>query len=86
MNSWASPTLPMDSVNHPLGWWVYGGYPAVMRELRYTESVARHKVHQKIDDYYQRTGDPIWKPVGNRGCAELRWAIVAGRVLHNDLV
>ena len=23
----------MDAVDHPLDWWAYGGYPAVMREL-----------------------------------------------------
>lgn len=76
----------MDSVEHPLDWWAYGGYPAVMRELRCTRTVARHKVHVKIADYYRRTGDPIWRPAGTHGYAQLRRAIVAGRVLNNDLV
>jgi len=50
-----------------------------------SKTVARHKVHAKIDDYYQHTGDPIWKPVGNHGYAALRRAIMDGRVLDNDL-
>lgn len=75
----------MDSVEHPLDWWAYGGYPTVMRELRCTKAVARHKVHQKIDEYYQRTGDPRWRPIGNRGYAFLRREIMAGHVLDNEL-
>ena len=76
----------MDSVDHPLDWWTYGGYSAVKRELKCTKAVARHKVHQAIDDYYRRTGDPIWRPVGNGGYARLRRAILENRVLSNDLV
>ncbi len=76
----------MDSVEHPLDYWAYGGYPAVMRELGCTKTVARHKVHAKIEEYFKRTGDPIWKPVGHRGYAQLRRAIMDGRVLNNDLV
>lgn len=53
----------MDLVDHPLDWWAYGGYPAVMRELQCTKAVARHKVHAKIAESFKRTGDPIWKPV-----------------------
>ncbi len=75
----------MDSVEHPLDWWAVGGYEAVIRELRCTKTVARHKVHHKIDDYYQRTADPIWRPIGNRGYAHLRRAILDGRVLDNEL-
>ncbi len=76
----------MDSVEHPLDWWAYGGYPAVMRELGCTKTAARHKVHAKIAEYFQRTGDPIWRPIGHRGYAQLRQAILDGRVLNNDLV
>ncbi|MDP9368606.1 MAG: hypothetical protein M3Q03_10090 [Chloroflexota bacterium] len=76
----------MDSVEHPLDWWAYGGYPAVMRELACTQAVARHKVHAKIEEYFQRTGDPIWKPVGHRGYTQLRRAIMDGQVLNNELV
>ena len=76
----------MDAVDHPLDWWAYGGYPMVMRELHCTKTVARHKVHQKIDDYFRRTGDPIWKPVGNRGYIHLRHALMVGHVLDSDLV
>ncbi len=76
----------MDAVDHPLDWWAHGGYPAVMRELRCPKTVARHKVHQKIDNYFNRTGDPIWKPVGHRGYARLRRAILDGQVLNNDLI
>lgn len=75
----------MDPVQHPLDWWAYGGYPAVMRELRCTKTVARHKVHQKIDEYYQRTGGPRWRPIGNHGYALLHQAIMTGEVLDNDL-
>jgi hypothetical protein len=75
----------MDSVDHPLDWWAYGGYPAVMRELKCTKATARHKVHAAIAAYHKRTGNPIWRPVGNRGYAHLRRAIMAGRVLDNEL-
>ncbi len=78
--------ITMDSVEHPLDWWAYGGYPAVMRELQCTKAVARHKVHQKILEYFKRTGDPRWRPVGNQGYARLRQAIMDGQVLDNDLV
>ena len=76
----------MDSVEHPLDWWAYGGYPMVMRELRRTKTVARHKVRARIDEYYRRTGDPAWKPVGHRGFAALRRKIMQGLVLDNELV
>ncbi|MGH2532376.1 MAG: hypothetical protein ACRDJW_08720 [Thermomicrobiales bacterium] len=76
----------MDSVDHPLDWWAGGGYPMVMRELGCTKTQARHQVHAKIDEYFRRTGDPIWKPVGNRGYAALRRAIMDNRALNNDLV
>jgi hypothetical protein len=49
----------MDSVEHPLDCWAYRGYPTVMCELGCTKTVARHKVRQKINEYYQRTGEPI---------------------------
>ncbi len=76
----------MDIVDHPLDWWAYGGYPAVMRELSCTKTIARHKVHAKIEEYFKRTGNPIWKPVGHRGYTQLRRAIMDGRVLNNELV
>lgn len=74
----------MDSVDHPLDWWAYGGYPAVMRELGCTKTVARHKVRDRIAEYYRRTRDPIWKPFGNRGYAALRRRIMEGSALAND--
>ncbi len=76
----------MDSVDHPLDWWAYGGYEMVMRELGCTKTIARHKVHAKIEEYFKQTGDPIWRPVGHRGYTQLQRAIMAGRVLNNDLV
>jgi hypothetical protein len=76
----------MDKVDHPLDWWAYGGYPAVMRELNCDEREARRRVRLKIRDYYQRTGDPMWKPIGSAGYAALRNAIMDGRVLFNDLI
>ncbi len=76
----------MDSVEHPLDWWAYGGYPAVMRELGCTKTIARHKVHATIAKYFARTHDPIWNPIGNAGYARLRRAILAGTVLDNDLI
>jgi len=57
-----------------------------MRELSCTKTVARHKVPQKIDQYFKCTGDPIWKPIGHRGYAQLRRAIMDGHILNNDLV
>ncbi|MGI8476697.1 MAG: hypothetical protein ACR2OO_10040 [Thermomicrobiales bacterium] len=76
----------MDAVRHPLGWWAYGGYPMVMREFDCTKTGARHKVREQIDEYYRRTGDPIWKPIGNRGFAALRRQIREGLMLDNELV
>jgi hypothetical protein len=76
----------MDTVDHPLDWWALGGYPAVMREAHCTETEARRRVRLKLRDYYERTGDPIWRPVGNNGYAALRQAIMDGRVLDNELV
>ncbi len=75
----------MDAVKHPLDWWAYGGYPMVMRELGCIKTVARHKVRDQIDENFRRTGDAIWKPVGNRGFARLLRAILDGRVLDNEL-
>ncbi len=76
----------MDSIEHPLDWWAYGGYPAIMSELRCTKTVARHKVLQKIEEYYQHTADPLWRPIGNRGYTLLRRTIMAGLVLDDDLL
>ena len=75
----------MDSVEHPLDWWAYGGYPAVMRELGCEKSHARRQVHQKIREYYKRTGGSIWKPIGNRGYSRLRRAIMENRAINNEL-
>lgn len=76
----------MDTVDHPLDWWAYGGYDAVMREAKCTEAEARRRVRLKLRDYFERTGDPIWKPVGHAGYARLRQAIMDGQVLDNELV
>jgi hypothetical protein len=76
----------MDSVDHPLDWWAYGGYKAVMRELDCSEAEARRRVRLKLRDYFERTGDPIWKPVGHTGYTRLRQGIMNGDVLDNDLV
>ncbi len=76
----------MDAVEHPLDWWAYGGYPSVMRELNCDKTVARHKVRAKLKEYFERTGNPIWKPVGNHGHVQLRRAIMAGGVLDGQLV
>jgi hypothetical protein len=75
----------MDHVKHPLDWWAHGGYLAVMRKLGYSEAVARRKVRLKLRDYYLKTGDPVWKPLGSSGYAALRKAILDGRLLPNDL-
>ena len=42
----------MDAVEHPLDWWTYGGYTAVMRELKCTKTQARQLVHAKMADYH----------------------------------
>jgi hypothetical protein len=76
----------MDSVDHPLDWWAYGGYPAVMRELKCSKTTALHNVRQKLDEMYRRTKDPVWRPFGNRGHARLRRATMAGQMVNNDLV
>jgi hypothetical protein len=76
----------MDAVEHPVDWWAVGGYALVMRELHCSESEARRRVRLKIRDYFQTTGDPIWQPRGSAGYANLRKAIVEGRVLDNDLI
>jgi hypothetical protein len=76
----------MDAIEHPLDWWALGGYERVMRELHCSKAVARHKVHAQIDNYFKRTGDAIWKPVGNAGYTALRRAIMASQVFDNDLV
>jgi hypothetical protein len=57
-----------------------------MRELKCDEREARRRVRLKMRDYHQRTGDPIWRPIGNAGYAALRQAIMEGRVLFNDLL
>jgi hypothetical protein len=75
----------MDSVEHPLDWWAFGGYKLVMDELNCDEREARRRVRLKIRDYYRRTKDPIWKPIGSAGYAALRQEIMAGRVLDNEL-
>jgi hypothetical protein len=56
-----------------------------MRERKCTKTQARHQTHQKSKEYFQRSGDPLWRPIGNRGYGHLRRAIMAGRVLDNDL-
>lgn len=38
----------MDSVDHPLDWWAYGGFPAVMRDMVCSKVEARHRVRPKI--------------------------------------
>ena len=40
----------------------------------------------KLRDHYERTGDPLWRSVGNTGYAELRQAIMDGRGLDNEVV
>lgn len=76
----------MDPVDHPLDWWAWGGYPAVMRELGCPRATARRKVRAKIAEYRRCSGDPIWKPIGHRGYARLRRAIRDNGVLDHDLV
>lgn len=76
----------MDAVEHPLDWWAYGGYPLVMHELKCSEAEARRRVRLKLRDYYERTGDPIWRPVGNAAYTALRQAIMDGGVLDNELI
>lgn len=76
----------MDSLEHPLDWWAYGGYPEVMRQLGCTHAQARRSVKQRLKATFHRTGDPRWKPVGHRGYAQLRRAIMTGELVDNDLV
>ncbi len=76
----------MDAVDHPLDWWAYGGYAEVMRQLGCRHAQARRTVKQQLKSYFRRTGDPTWKPVGHRGYARLRRAIMANQTLDNELV
>jgi len=55
------------------------------RELDCTTATARHKVHQMIDRYYRRTSDPMRRPQGNRGYAQLRRIIMENHALDNEL-
>ena len=75
----------MDHLEHPLDWWAHGGYAEVMHRMNCTKPVARRTVNRKIAEFYQRTGDPIWKPIGNHGYATLRRAIMAHQILDHDL-
>ena len=75
----------MDSVDHPLDWWALGGYERVMRETGLSNAQAHHAVHKAIADYFQRTGDPRWRPFGHRGYTQLKRAIMDGLVLDNEL-
>ena len=76
----------IDSIEHPLDWWAYGGYAEVMRQLGCTHAQARRTVKQHLKQHWRRTGDPIWRPVGHGGHARLRRAIMTGELIDHDLV
>lgn len=75
----------MDAVDHPLDWWAYGGHAEVARQLGCAPAFARRAVRRAMAFYFRRTGDPIWKPIGNQGYARLRRVIMANQALDNEL-
>jgi hypothetical protein len=68
----------MDSVQHPLDWWAYGGYAEVLRNTGWTLPRARREVRKAIKAHG-------WNPIGHAGYAELRRRIMNGELLDTDL-
>ncbi len=68
----------MDSVDHPLDWWAYGGYPEVVRQTGWSLPKARREVRKAIRAHG-------WCPIGHRGYEELRRRIMDGELLDHDL-
>jgi hypothetical protein len=56
-----------------------------MPELKRSKAVARHQVRAKITDHFECIGQPIWRPVGNRGYGAMRRTFMAGQVLKKEL-
>jgi hypothetical protein len=69
----------MDPVRHPLDWWAYGGYVEVVHQTGWSLPKARREVRKAIRAYG-------WTPIGHRGYAQLRRAIMDRQVLDNELV
>jgi integrase len=47
---------------------------------------ARRRFRLELRDYFELTGNPLWRTVGSAGYAALRQAIKDGRVLDNELI
>lgn len=75
----------MDSIDHPLDWWAFGGYAEVMRQTGCTQPQARRRVRRSLAAAWRRTGDPIWRPIGHGGYTRLRRLIMTGQTLDHDL-
>ncbi len=69
----------MDSINHPLDWWAFGGYAEVIRHTGWNPAKARREVRTAI----KALG---LKPIGHRGYLDLRRRIMAGELFSNDLM
>ena len=69
----------MDTVNHPLDWWAYGGYDEVIRNTGWNRSRARREVRKAIKSYG-------WNPIGHAGYEELRRQIMDEELIDKDLV
>lgn len=69
----------MDSVRHPLDWWVLGGYQEVIRNADWNRAKARREVRKAIRAYG-------WNPIGRRGYEKLRQDIMDGRMLDHELL
>jgi hypothetical protein len=68
----------MDSINHPLDWWAFGGYAEVVRCTGWSLPHARREVRKAIKARGLR-------PIGHRGYNNLRKQIMAGNLLNHDL-
>ncbi len=64
----------MDPVRHPLDWRADGGDEEVVRNTGWNLPMARRGVRKAISAHG-------WRPIGHARYAELRRAIMAGRVL-----
>ncbi len=68
----------MDPISHPLDWWAYGGYTAVIRETGWSKEKARREVHKAIKSHG-------WNPIGHKEYEQLRQRIMNSQTMNWDL-
>lgn len=68
----------MDSVQHPLDWWAYGGHAEVMRNTGWSLPKARREVRKVIRAYG-------WNPIGRQGFDASRRRVMADNVFDHNL-